>query len=551
MTHGPERLDALTGLRFVAAAAVSLSHLQLWLHLDEWNLGTLGSSGVGFFFVLSGFILAHVYRSGNRSLEPVPFYMARFARIWPVHATCLFLMIGANGVGPSKEPVTATHRIVEHALLLQSWTTDIHWAHSLNGPAWSLSVEAFFYALFPLLANLGMRRLLALLGTCWLVNATVYWLLDGSAADPAMRSVWECVAVTAPPLRLQEFVLGICAHAWWSRKNAPAPSANSTLLATAAEVLACGLVFACFRALTPCGLGPAWIDAPGHEASLIAMARGPGLSVAFAALVATFADGRGLLGKLCKSAPMAHLGEISYAFYLVHTFVLLMTTRRFESHGIELDWTTQALAATCMSIGAATLLHAFIEVPLRISILARGAALSARLRIAWSSAAAACRRPWCIASTAVGALGIATATLNAPGIADLGRLLAERGSPQLHNVDFGPSCTLAGAVTAPEPPRFRAWISLMEAPGSAHSAVLEARTKDGALVHTFANTVRQEQSADGTMWTLITIGAELPQLLGASVLTMTIRDGNDAEARPNSGPTTSDGRSLELLRLPW
>ena len=70
-------------------------------------------------------------------------------------------------------------------------------------------------------------------------------------------------------------------------------------------------------------------------------------------------------------------------------------------------------------------------------------------------------------------------------------------------------------------------------------------------MHTFANTVRQEQSADGTMWTLITIGAELPQLLGASVLTMTFRDGNDAEARPNSGPTTSDGRSLELLRLPW
>jgi peptidoglycan/LPS O-acetylase OafA/YrhL len=48
------RLDALTGLRFFAALAIVIHHT---FRLPEWPL----PQSVSFFFVLSGFILAHVY----------------------------------------------------------------------------------------------------------------------------------------------------------------------------------------------------------------------------------------------------------------------------------------------------------------------------------------------------------------------------------------------------------------------------------------------------------------------------------------------------------
>jgi peptidoglycan/LPS O-acetylase OafA/YrhL len=545
-----DRLDALTGLRFVAAAAVLASHLQLWLHRADWNLGTLGSAAVGFFFVLSGFILSHVYRGGGTSIEAGAFYRARFARIWPVHAACLVLMVAANGTGPSPDPWAATHRIAEHALLLQAWTTDVHWAHSLNGPAWSLSVEAFFYALFPWFVRLGTRSLVILLTLAWCGNVAVYAMLDSTPTTEAdLRSMWECIAVTAPPLRLQEFLLGICAHALWQNRRTGCPSRSDTWLATVREALACVAVFVSFRAFSECGLGPAWIEAPAHEASRTAMARGPGLSFAFAALVYVCADGRGLLSRLLACRPMRYLGEISYVFYLVHTFALLLTTRHFETQGLELAWVPQAISSTAIIIGASALLHATVELPLRQALVAREAGARERARIAARVMLMACRARAFLMAMATGFAGMAWVGLAFPGVMDIAGILAERSPDELRGVRFGSSCELHGATTTFHPPQFRAWIALREAPGARHTTTIEARAKDGSLVHAFANRIRQQTGPDGSAWTVIDVSEDLPNLLGSSALTLTIRDRDGAVLSPSSGPVSLDGQMLELLRL--
>src|SRR5688500_18035384 len=77
-----ERLDSLTGLRWFAALAVFLAHVSTLLPLPEpCDVFGLGSSGITFFFVLSGFVLTWTFTAGDR---PGAFYGRRFARIWPL-----------------------------------------------------------------------------------------------------------------------------------------------------------------------------------------------------------------------------------------------------------------------------------------------------------------------------------------------------------------------------------------------------------------------------------------------------------------------------------
>lgn len=88
-----ENLRVLTSLRFFAALWVVLFHY--WPDLT--GVSTLpsfiakGYLGVELFFILSGFILCHVYRSAVEEgrFEYGGFLWARLARIYPVHLVTL------------------------------------------------------------------------------------------------------------------------------------------------------------------------------------------------------------------------------------------------------------------------------------------------------------------------------------------------------------------------------------------------------------------------------------------------------------------------------
>ncbi|MDO8947595.1 MAG: acyltransferase [Desulfocapsaceae bacterium] len=138
------RIEALTFLRFVAAIIVVFFHFgkktELASYAQQFILS--GPMMVTFFFVLSGFVLmvAH-YNKNKETLRN--YYMARIARIVPVYMLGLFLSFylyfnqGGNDVISLLLSIT----------FLQSWFPP--YSLSLNGPAWSLSVEAFFYLAFP------------------------------------------------------------------------------------------------------------------------------------------------------------------------------------------------------------------------------------------------------------------------------------------------------------------------------------------------------------------------------------------------------------------
>lgn len=154
----PEQIKAHTGLRGCAALCVFIYHL----HWDTWfpfgftKLLTCLSSWAGIavdlFFILSGFILCHVY---SNKLIWSQYAASRFARIFPLSiAVCVFC-IALDAYSYFRYGIPSENlewrRIISNILNLQSWYGNAV-GNSINPPSWSISVECFLYlATFPLL----------------------------------------------------------------------------------------------------------------------------------------------------------------------------------------------------------------------------------------------------------------------------------------------------------------------------------------------------------------------------------------------------------------
>lgn len=199
----PSHLNSLTSIRFFAAAYVVAYHLNpqkghphgvFYRFLDH------GYLAVSLFFILSGFILTRTYRekwTADRSFGP--FLIARIARIYPVYLLALLVQL------PFYHATAA--RTAAVLLMVQSWTTlPSRLPGAWNPPAWTLSVEWFFYLIFPILLALlarARRRRLWIAAVLLLILA-----IDGpqSAID---RSSWMVQHVPLPLLRVPEFFLGM------------------------------------------------------------------------------------------------------------------------------------------------------------------------------------------------------------------------------------------------------------------------------------------------------------------------------------------------------
>ncbi len=212
----PRRLEALTTLRFFAALHVTLFHL---LGLGTWGLPArleaairAGPVSVSFFFVLSGFILTQAYAKRPPHRAPWTYARSRFARLYPLYALGLLLMAPSWFLhGGELAPSLAT------SALVQAWWPP--WANAWNPPAWSLSAEAFFYVMFPLLLPWTLRAskrvLWALASAGWaamLLVAVVYVVRapDGLAhVDSDSQAFWLDALKFHPLVRLPEFFVGL------------------------------------------------------------------------------------------------------------------------------------------------------------------------------------------------------------------------------------------------------------------------------------------------------------------------------------------------------
>ncbi|HEY0526501.1 MAG TPA: acyltransferase [Stellaceae bacterium] len=344
-----ERLDALTGLRALAALAVVL------FHLNEAVFPTLGLPGyvpamacfylgVDLFFILSGFVLMHVHSEDFRTLAPSAigrFLGLRLARIYPVHlAMMLGFLVLVVGVAhlPAGVPIAidsggrySVGGFFRHIFLVE-------WFHlSWNFPAWSVGAEWTAYLAFPLLTLLFRRMIRAgwcsvlLLGILALY-AAVYALVLGYSLDELC--LWRVCF---------EFPAGCVLY---RLSQSAAVAARRWVPLAVFGAAAAGAVLA---------FDTAWRDLA--------------VVVLLWSIVWVCGDSRGNAVSHCLEArPLVWLGEVSYSVYMVQALVQGTAGRVFAALQPHLPMPARyalvPLAVGCVVIAGAAV-HAWIERPAR------------------------------------------------------------------------------------------------------------------------------------------------------------------------------------------
>src|SRR5215470_424700 len=179
----------LDALRFGAAFMVFLAHYSVQRISGGlfWPWFAYGHTAVLFFFVLSGFVIAWVTETRERSLGQ--YVLSRAARLYSVIVPAFIITAVVNSIGEAVDPQlyeaavrsdSTSHPVLGYALsavfLGQSWTLEL--LPGSNVPFWSLDYEAWYYALFAAGVFLrGKYRIAALGATALLAGPKILILL--------------------------------------------------------------------------------------------------------------------------------------------------------------------------------------------------------------------------------------------------------------------------------------------------------------------------------------------------------------------------------------
>lgn len=336
MPTSPARLDSLTSLRFFAAGAVVLYHVGVQV---EPLAGTdlvfgLGYTGVTFFFVLSGFVLTWTRRDDDTVRS---FYWRRFARVWPLHA---LTAVAAAVLLLSRGEEISAFAAATTAFLVQAWFRDPETTYALNGVSWTLSCEAFFYAVFPFLAPQVLRfSPRAVLGG--LVALTWLTVIAVAVVLPRQSDGW--LLLNNPTFRVLEFAIGIALARYVQEGRRPPLSLSQ----------AAWLVVGVFVGVS---VGASLAEDAGLGRLTLGFA-GAIVLVPLMALIAAAAHSDLGGSRTWLHRPvLVRLGQWSFALYLVHELVL----RAFRPLTEDLAWPVAVLAAVVL-VGFAQLVAAVLH----------------------------------------------------------------------------------------------------------------------------------------------------------------------------------------------
>ncbi len=148
-------------LRALAISLVFIEHVAIFgdLHLFGrfQDLAFLGRWAVNCFFVLSGKLLAGQYLVAIIRDRPFPstsaFYLKRFLRIYPLYA--VGILVGAV-VEYVLHGYFAFTWVAGHLIFAQGFSLAFR-DDPINGPLWTMTIDAEFYLLLPLFAVVVAR----------------------------------------------------------------------------------------------------------------------------------------------------------------------------------------------------------------------------------------------------------------------------------------------------------------------------------------------------------------------------------------------------------
>lgn len=365
-----KHIKSLTSLRGIAALVVVVHHFSYYGlpktgstlsgYSDFFKNGYLS---VDFFFILSGFIMTHVYADNfylKVSLNHYRSYLfSRLARIYPLHIFIVFLFIGLEitkifllntSAFTGKFNLTA---LVANIFLLQAFDLKcppLLWCNTYwNEPAWSISVEFFVYCIFPFLLLFLLRSnpkndFIIYTFTLFSILLLITFTRGNLDTIIGIPSIARCGL---------ECILGIITYKVYLRGNYKKHFNLNflSIIAITWIILIMHYYWHHFRNIHD------WLILPAFSLLI--------LSVSI--------NNKTLISKFLNSELMLYIGTISYSIYMVHWFVqeLLKFFWFYKFHDVFGKEFTQYQSLTSLGVFlmiillAASLTYRFLEVPAR------------------------------------------------------------------------------------------------------------------------------------------------------------------------------------------
>ena len=342
------KLPQLTFTRFIAAAFVLIYHYGQQAYPFNLPIVTdivqVGNIGVSYFFVLSGFILV----ISQIREEQLPgrvsagvFWIHRFARVYPMYLFAfvfhLFLVVS----DPTPTESLTAFKVLSCITLLQAWFPSM--VMKLNSPGWSLSAEAFFYALFPIVyfvfKNIPRRGAI--------VVGVVLWGLLTLVCERLMHVGFNAYFIyTAPILHLGPFLLGM---------------GTAFFFIESPELVLRWRIHLGLASFGGTALA-LWLIVTHHP--LVPLAHNGLFAPLFALLILALSGSTGRISRLFASPWGQYLGDISYSLYIMQVPVWILVSAILR-HGVTLDRGIQFYVYLPVIILVSAAGFRWVEVPWR------------------------------------------------------------------------------------------------------------------------------------------------------------------------------------------
>src|SRR5687768_12205757 len=316
-----KRYDQLTFTRFWALLLVLIYHgaggiYQSYINFFPFSpILDSAPTAVSYLYVLSGFVMSLVYFRPQEKFEIAKYWTARIVRIYPLYIIsfvliCYYYLDALARIKPQK--------ILANIFVLQAWWPA--YAQSFNYASWSMTVEFFFYAVFPFFVlwayRQPVRRILWVAIIFWIVAQTINFVL-WIGYFPAQ----EFFIVYNPLFHLSTFIMGVAGGAWFvehARHQQIDQKLNLFILAGSLLIIAIYIVvsetYRQFR--LPYGLQPM-----------------SGLLAPFFVLfISTLALDQTRLSKILSHRWLVALGETSFALYILHVPVIWLYERALHTY---------------------------------------------------------------------------------------------------------------------------------------------------------------------------------------------------------------------------
>jgi len=352
LTVNTRHFAVLDALRGISAVMVVLFHFPIGGMIYRIPCVRYGWMFVDFFFVLSGFVMAHSYgaRMRERYVGLREFMFRRLGRIYPMHLVTLATLVGFEVLHSLKNPGVPTFgeartgfAILTNLALLQAF--GIHATNTWNGISWSIAAEMWAYLLFGLAFKFVPRQAVAFMLGLGLM--CFFAMLKFSAHGLDATYDWGFAR------GIMGFALGVGAYSLFQLRVVPS--------GTLAE----------FGAIAATLVAIAFLH-DGKTAYFV-------LPV-FALLVIVFASEKGRFSQWIAIEPLLYVGKISYSLYMTQTLTLTASFAMINWFGARYSlgnhpalWSATGMpvpelltiAMSMAGIWLAGITYRFVEVPAR------------------------------------------------------------------------------------------------------------------------------------------------------------------------------------------